>query len=369
MDHLLFFREELLRWGEANRRNLPWVGERDPYKVWLSEILLQQTRVAQGLGYYARFVAQFPTVADLAAASEDDVFKLWEGLGYYTRARNLHAAARHIAYVLNGQFPDTYEGIRALKGVGDYTAAAIASFAFQLPHAALDGNMYRVLARFFGITTPVGSPAGKRTFSILAAKALDPDRPGAFNQSMMDFGATLCMPAKPLCGHCPLSAHCKALASQTVGDLPVKQAKAARKSRFFLYVVLRMGSKTFVRKRREKDIWQHLYEFPMIELEALPDDSMKAMDIIRTNFFPEAGRLNPTFHSMTGSFRQILTHQTVTAVFCSLEIPEKMLPEVISESPFRSWEMIEIDDVKKKLAVPRIIFLYFQKMPALLGLF
>ena len=252
------FSDTLLDWYDANGRDLPWRRTRDPYAIWLSEIILQQTRIAQGRSYWERFLQTYPDVQALAAAQEDDVLRLWQGLGYYSRARNLLAAARQIA--AQGRFPDTLEGIRALKGVGDYTAAAIASFAFGIPAAVVDGNVYRVLARHFGIPTPVGSTAAKKEFTALAQSLLPPDRPGDFNQAMMDFGATLCTPASPACARCPLADSCAALATGRVDSLPVREKGAAVQERRFDYVYVRFRGRTAIRRRGTGDIWTGLYE-------------------------------------------------------------------------------------------------------------
>ena len=252
------FSDTLLDWYDANGRDLPWRRTRDPYAIWLSEIILQQTRIAQGRSYWERFLQTYPDVQELAAALDDDVLRLWQGLGYYSRARNLLAAARQIA--AQGRFPDTLEGIRALKGVGDYTAAAIASFAFGIPAAVVDGNVYRVLARHFGIPTPVGSTAAKKEFTALAQSLLPPDRPGDFNQAMMDFGATLCTPASPACARCPLADSCAALATGRVDSLPVREKGAAVQERRFDYVYVRFRGRTAIRRRGTGDIWAGLYE-------------------------------------------------------------------------------------------------------------
>ena len=252
------FSDTLLDWYDANGRDLPWRRTRDPYAIWLSEIILQQTRIAQGRSYWERFLQAYPDVQALAAAQEDDVLRLWQGLGYYSRARNLLTAARQIA--AQGRFPDTLEGIRALKGVGDYTAAAIASFAFGIPAAVVDGNVYRVLARHFGIPTPVGSTAAKKEFTALAQSLLPPDRPGDFNQAMMDFGATLCTPASPACARCPLADSCAALATGRVDSLPVREKGAAVQERRFDYVYVRFRGRTAIRRRGTGDIWAGLYE-------------------------------------------------------------------------------------------------------------
>ena len=255
---MISFSETILEWYAANGRDLPWRHTRNPYAIWLSEIILQQTRIAQGQAYWERFMAAFPDVEALAAASEDEVLRLWQGLGYYSRARNLHAAARQIAE--QGYFPDTLEGIRRLKGVGDYTAAAIGSIAFGLPAAVVDGNVYRVLARHFGIATPVGSTAAKKEFTDLARQLLPADRPGDFNQGMMDFGAMQCTPASPACLLCPLAGSCAALATGQVDRLPVKEKGAAVQTRRFDYVYLRFQGRTAIRRRGPGDIWEGLYE-------------------------------------------------------------------------------------------------------------
>ena len=252
------FAESLLRWYGENGRDLPWRRTRDPYAIWLSEIILQQTRIAQGMAYWERFMARFPSVDDLAAASEDEVLRLWEGLGYYSRARNLHAAAKQIVSL--GGFPTTLEGIRALKGVGDYTAAAIGSIAFDLPAAVVDGNVYRVLARYYGIATPVGTTQAKKEFTALAQALLPEDKAAAFNQAMMDFGAIQCTPAAPDCSVCPLAPHCDALRTGRIGLLPVKKAPIPVKTRLLDYIYIRCNGFTAIRRRGPGDIWQGLWE-------------------------------------------------------------------------------------------------------------
>ena len=252
------FSQAILHWYAENGRDLPWRRTRDPYAVWLSEIILQQTRIAQGTAYWERFMQRFPTVQALANASEDQVLRLWEGLGYYSRARNLHAAARQI--VSAGAFPGTLEGIRALKGVGDYTAAAIGSICFDLPAAVVDGNVYRVLARHFGIDTPVGTTQAKKEFTALAQKLLPPGEAAAFNQGMMDFGALQCTPEAPCCPICPLSDRCAALATGRVGRLPVREKGPEVKERRFDYVYVRFRDRTAIHRRGPGDIWQGLFE-------------------------------------------------------------------------------------------------------------
>ena len=244
----------LLDWFREHRRPLPWRETRDPYAIWLSEVILQQTRIQQGTAYWERFMQRWPSVESLAAATEDEVLREWQGLGYYSRARNLHAAARQIVEL--GHFPDTMAEIRRLKGVGDYTAAAIGSIAFDLPEAVVDGNVYRVLARHFGIETPINSTEGKKTFKALAQELLPPSEASAFNQAMMDFGAVQCVPQSPRCMQCPLAESCVALREGRVEDLPVKLKTLTVKTRHLTYVYLRCQGQTAIRRRGEGDIWQ-----------------------------------------------------------------------------------------------------------------
>ena len=255
----------LLAWYQANGRSLPWRTTKDPYKIWLSEIILQQTRVEQGLDYYLRFTEAFPTVDLLASASEDEVLRLWQGLGYYSRARNLHHAAQQI--VSMGGFPTTYSEIRSLKGVGDYTAAAIASFAYGLPYAAVDGNVYRVLSRFFAINTPIDSTAGKRQFATLAQEVLPHRHAALHNQAMMDLGATICTPRAPQCSACPLSEACLAHAEDRAEAFPVKEKRVQVRNRYFTYLIVTDGESILLRRRPKGDIWQGLYEPLLIETE------------------------------------------------------------------------------------------------------
>ena len=257
------FTETLLHWYSEFGRDLPWRRTRNPYAIWLSEIILQQTRIAQGQAYWERFMERFPTVEALAAASEDEVLRLWEGLGYYSRARNLHTAAQQI--VALGAFPHTLEGIRALKGIGDYTAAAIGSIAFDIPTAVVDGNVYRVLARYYGIETPVGTTAAKKEFTERAQSLLPEDRPGDFNQAMMDFGAIQCTPSNPACLTCPLAEQCIALKTGRVDTLPLRQPAAAVQTRKLTYLYLRCNGQTAIHRRGPGDIWQGLWE-PLTEL-------------------------------------------------------------------------------------------------------
>ena len=260
------FSQTLINWYNQNKRDLPWRKTKNPYFVWLSEIMLQQTRVAQGLSYYLKFTATFPTVFDLAKADKETVLKLWQGLGYYSRARNLHFTAKYIANELCGKFPITYEEIKKLKGIGDYTASAIASICFDEPTAVVDGNVYRVLARYYGIETAINSSKGNKEFKELAQEILDKENAGTFNQAIMDFGAIQCKPKKPLCMFCPFAESCVALQKGKVEVLPVKEKKIKVRKRYFNYLVVKTDDdKTVLNLREGKGIWQGLYEFPVVE--------------------------------------------------------------------------------------------------------
>ncbi|MFT5243419.1 MAG: A/G-specific adenine glycosylase [Glaciecola sp.] len=260
------FTKILTRWYSANKRDLPWRLTKNPYNIWLSEIIMQQTQIKQGLPYYEAFVTNYPTVFDLANADEQDVLKLWQGLGYYSRARNLHASSKYIAQDLNGEFPTTYAEIIKLKGVGDYTASAISSICFDEPHAVVDGNVYRVLSRYFGIATPINSTLGIKKFKTLATTLLDTKNPGDYNQAVMEFGATQCKPKNPYCIVCPLKDSCVALQQGTVGELPVKLKKTkVSKKHFNFLVLISEDKKTVFEQRTSKGIWQNLYQFPLIE--------------------------------------------------------------------------------------------------------
>ena len=314
------FSRIILDWYAQNGRDLPWRRTRDPYAVWLSEIILQQTRIAQGKAYWERFMERFPTVERLAEASEDEVLRLWEGLGYYSRARNLHAAARQI--VALGGFPDTLEGIRSLKGVGDYTAAAIGSICFGLPAAVVDGNVYRVLARHFGITTPVGTTQAKKEFTALAQKLL-PDDASAFNQGMMDFGALQCTPQSPDCAACPLLSTCNAYKTGRTELLPVKKPATAVQERRFNYIYVRCDGYTAIRKRPAGDIWQGLYEPLVIVPHPASGNYFSGRD--PKNQFSTTST-KPT--RIKSSVKHQLTHRTLICDFYLWEPQERPeLPE------------------------------------------
>lgn len=260
------FSKEIILWYRQNKRDLPWRKTKDPYRIWLSEIMLQQTRVAQGLPYYEKFIEAFPTVFDLANAEETEVLKLWQGLGYYSRARNLHYTAKDIMENYNGIFPSTYKELLQLKGVGDYTASAIASICFNEVTPVVDGNVYRVLARYFNIDIPINSTEGIKVFKKLAQEVIDKEDPANFNQAIMEFGAVQCKPQSPYCIVCPLHTSCAGLEKQRVNSLPVKLRKTKIKNRWFNYLVVVSDEKeTLLEQRKEKGIWQGLYQFPLLE--------------------------------------------------------------------------------------------------------
>lgn len=320
------FPTTLLHWFHENGRVLPWRQTRDPYAVWLSEIILQQTRIEQGLPYWERFMRRWPTVEQLAAAAEDDVLRAWQGLGYYSRARNLHAAARQI--VTAGGFPRTVEGLRALKGVGDYTAAAIGSIAFDLPAAVVDGNVYRVLARHYGIATPINTTEGKKEFAALAQSLLPPGAASAYNQAIMDFGALQCTPVSPHCATCPLAETCSALRTGMTDKLPVKLKRLVVKERHLTYVYLRCKGRTALHRRPAGDIWQGLYEPLCVEgaddvrqgLRALM--GMDAEKGLLRGEEPHEHR-EGAFTLLKQNVRHVLTHRVLFADFWLWEAKEQ----------------------------------------------
>ncbi len=340
-----------MKWYDPKDRPMPWKGEKDPYLIWLSEIILQQTRVEQGLKYYIKFKEKYPKVADLANAPEDELMKNWEGLGYYSRARNLHAAAKFIHQEYEGAFPNTYEEIKALKGVGDYTAAAISSFGFGLPYAVVDGNVYRVLARFFGIDTPTDSTEGKKKIKTLAQELLNKKKPGIYNQAIMDFGATVCKPKGTLCEQCVLNQNCKAFALNKVDELPVKKKKIKKKNRYFHYLILNQGENIFIQKRIKNDIWKNLYQFPVIETvkEVSWNDVKKKnefSDIFSDDFY---GIL-----SHSASYVQELSHRTIIAHFHEIKVDDDF------PKAKKDWLLIKRNEIRG-FAFPKIIDLYITK--------
>ena len=323
------FSDRILSWYQIHRRELPWRETRDPYRIWLSEIMLQQTRVAQGLPYYLKFTERFPRVEDLAAASEEEVLKLWQGLGYYSRARNLHATARMVASDYGGQFPDSYSELLKLKGVGPYTAAAIASICYGLPHPVVDGNVYRVLSRVFGVQLPVNSTEGIRYFADLAAEVIDRDRPGDYNQGLMEFGALQCIPQSPDCNACPFSGSCEAFAGNLVSDLPKKLPKKKVRQRVFNYLMpLDEAFRTRLVKRKGRGIWQGLFEFPLIETQQEVSDA-EIWELLQSGKVSDLGSPQSVVRFNTKPLVHKLSHQHLRVTFWILhldELPEPSIP-------------------------------------------
>lgn len=345
MNHI--FTQTLQEWYAVNKRDLPWRHTQDPYLIWISEIILQQTRVAQGYDYFVRFVSRFPDVKSLAAASEEEVLKYWQGLGYYSRARNLHAAARSMK---GGKFPGTYEEVRALKGVGDYTAAAICSLAYGMPYAVVDGNVYRVLARYFGIDTPIDSGKGKKLFTGLADEMLDKKRPADYNQAIMDFGALQCVPRDPACNVCPLAESCAARAEGKVAQLPVKQHKTQTANRYFNYLYVRMGEDILLHKRTGDDIWKNLYELPLIEV----DHDMQETELLASGAFRAlfAEGETPLVRVMQRGVKHVLSHRVIYANFYGVELPQ-------NSRSFSGYTRIKIADLEN-YALPRLVHAFLE---------
>jgi len=332
------FSKILLKWYKIHKRPLPWRDTQDPYRIWISEIILQQTRVAQGYDYFLRFMERFPDIDTLAAAPEDEVLKYWEGLGYYSRARNLHTAAKS----MNGVFPSTYEGVLALKGVGEYTAAAICSFAYRMPYAVVDGNVYRVLARLFGLHTPTDSTEGKKQIAALAQDLLDKKFPDDHNQAIMDFGATQCVPQSPNCKVCPFVKRCKAYAADEVEVLPIRTAKVQTSKRYFTYIYVRQGGYTWLRRRPAGDIWQGLYELPMLETsQEITMQELKKTDFWKKHF----SRLSPRL--LQGPVKHVLSHRVIYAWCYGVEIPD-------GQTVSQGFIKVPENDVKK-YAFPRLV--------------
>lgn len=306
------FSTEIIKWYSHNKRELPWRNTKNPYYIWLSEIILQQTRVQQGLPYYQKFITQFPTVRKLASAEEELVLKLWQGLGYYSRARNLHATSKLVVKHMGGKFPETKKELLQLKGVGEYTASAIASFCFKEPVAVVDGNVYRLLSRYFGISTPIDSIAGKKEFAKIAQRELNQNAPDTHNQAIMEFGATVCTPTNPKCSDCSLKTNCVAAKNNLIEVLPIKEKKTKQRTRYFYYIfVTLISNDTFLIKRTQKDIWSGLYEFPLIE----KSKPTSVDQILQSKEFQSLNLTNPTIKNISTEYKHQLSHQKIHAKF------------------------------------------------------
>ena len=345
------FTSLLMQWHKkTNRRAMPWKGEKDPYKIWLSEVILQQTRVEQGWQYYERFIEKYPTIQQLAKAKDEAIFKLWEGLGYYNRCKNLLFTARFVATTLNGKFPQTYDEIVSLKGIGPYTAAAISSFAYNLPYAVVDGNVFRVLSRVFAIETAIDSTNGKKEFTQLAEKVLDKINPGEYNQAIMDFGATVCKPIAALCSSCVLQKICVACKEGKVNQLPFKEKVLQKKHRWFYYFLIEHDDKILVHKRTQKDIWENLFEFYLLE----STEQIKWNIEIVAQWLKEQFALqNADVVNISAVSSQQLTHQQIKGQFIKLKL--KKIP--------KSLEHYQWQPIKKvnALAFPKFINQYLSQ--------
>jgi A/G-specific adenine glycosylase len=341
----------LVHWYHGHKRDLPWRDTQDPYKIWISEIILQQTRVNQGLEYYNRFVDRFPDVTSLAEASEDNVLKHWQGLGYYSRARNLHKAAKQIVAIHQGKFPKEPKDIIALAGIGVYTAAAISSFAYDLPFAVVDGNVYRVLSRIFGIDTPIDSTAGIKIFQRKAQDILDVNHPATHNQAIMEFGALQCTPSLPNCELCPLKNICISFASNLTGILPIKSKKVKTRKRYFNYLFIKINNHTFLQKRTGEDVWKNLYEFPLIEDNRL----LEVNELFLHEKFKKltAGITSDIIvKPLSQPVKHVLTHQQIFAQFFMVEI-------AALNDTIRSFEETAITDIEK-YPVSRLMDLFIK---------
>lgn len=347
------FTGKLIAWYNRNKRDLPWRTTKDPYLIWLSEIILQQTRVEQGLPYYHKFIASYPAIKDLAMADEQSILKLWQGLGYYSRARNLYAAAKEITTRMDSVFPSSYESILKLKGVGEYTAAAIASISFGLPYPVTDGNVLRFFSRYFGILEPINSTSARKKVYLLAKQHIDTDDPGTFNQAMMEFGALCCKPADPDCIHCIFRKQCFALIHGLTERIPVRPKTIIRRERYFHYFFIRLKGKksVYLKKREKEDIWKNLFDFPMIET---PGDILWE-DLIRRKDWKEIFDNNVvTKHSISDQFKHLLTHQSVIARFYEIEVSKPLAS---------CFMLIKLRNLKK-YPYPRLIERFLLSLPS-----
>jgi A/G-specific adenine glycosylase len=352
------FTRQLLYWNKhTNTRAMPWKGEKDPYKIWLSEIILQQTRVEQGWSYYEKFITAFPSIIHLAKANEEKVFKMWEGLGYYTRCKNLIAAARIVAKEYKGKFPNTYEQIRALPGIGPYTAAAISSFAFNAPYAVLDGNVQRIIARYFGMSTPIDTTAGKKLYQELAQSLLQQDEAGIYNQAIMDFGAVVCKPQNPLCSDCVQQKECEAYKHNLVNQLPVKQKTIVKKERWLYYFIIECQGEIYIRQRTGRDIWENLFEFVLFEAPAAIDEITPKLPFLKKLI----GKQSFQIENISRHYRQQLTHQTIHGRFVKITVPQPL-------SSLTDYILVEKKHISK-YAFPRFITTYLGESAAPAQLF
>ena len=350
------FSDRILEWYGLHKRDLPWRNTQNPYIIWLSEIILQQTRVAQGLPYFEKYIGKYPNIQDLALAPEEEVMRLWQGLGYYSRARNLHSCAKDIHFIHKGKFPESFQELLKLKGVGNYTAAAIASFAFGEAVAVVDGNVFRVLSRVFGIAEDISSGIGKRTFEDFANKIIPRQNPGEYNQAIMEFGALQCVPKNPDCASCTLIQSCFAFNKGMVDALPAKTKKVKVKERFFQYAHILCGEKTVVKQRTAGDIWQGLFDFPLQEFS----DSHELREEKYTFFesLNDFGTIDVVKHEHV--YKHILTHQRIFAKFVRFKVKESARPELELWASKRGYQLVDAEQLEA-LAKPRLILKYLNE--------
>lgn len=342
------FSKKIISWYEQNKRDLPWRHTSDPYKIWLSEIMLQQTRIAQGLPYYQKFIETFPDVISLANAKEDRVLRLWQGLGYYSRARNLHACAKKITSELDGKFPQTFDELKNLPGIGTYTAAAIASIAFREPVAVVDGNVYRVLARFFGIDLDIASSEGKAYFFKKANELINMERPDLFNQAVMEFGALHCTPQNPKCGSCIFIRSCVAYQKELQNMLPVKEGKQKVRKRYFTYIVIEHRGRLLMRKRKDGDIWNGLYDFFLIENSRLVNIEKLLSE------FPDLTTTSSV--ETTKVYKHILSHQHLITRFVRIQISlDQSFKKFIRQNGFAFYTMKQISNLPKPVLITKFL--------------
>lgn len=341
--------EHIISWYNRNKRDLPWRKTRDPYLIWLSEIILQQTRVDQGLPYYYKFSEKYPDVKAFAGTPEEEVMKLWQGLGYYSRARNMHATAKIICDTFNGSFPGTYEELIKLKGIGEYTAAAISSFAFNEVKAVVDGNVYRVLTRYFGVADPIDSIIGKKKIKEIATELISKTDPATYNQAIMEFGARQCIPKNPDCNSCPLAGACYAFKEKAQDALPVKSKKTKQRHRFFNYLVVSDGSNYLIQQRTQKDIWQNLYEFPLIESTSVLNEE----EMLSSKEWNDRFSHDTVLTSVSKPYKHILSHQVIYCKFWKVNIRK--------DNPFFNSALRIPGNQPLKYAIPKLIDNYLEE--------
>ncbi len=348
------FIDEVIGWYQKNKRDLPWRSSRDPYIIWLSEIILQQTRVEQGMPYFYRFAGKYPTVADFATADEGEILNLWQGLGYYSRGRNMHKTAQMVMEEHNGCFPQKYDDLIRLKGIGEYTAAAISSFTANEARAVVDGNVFRLLARYFGIDEVINSSKGKKIFTDLANQLIDKKNAGLSNQAMMEFGSLQCKPQNPDCPTCPLRPGCFAYNHKKISTLPVKMKKSASKNRYFNYIVASIDRKILISKRGQGDIWQNLHEFPLFET----DQPVSPSELIVSDEFRDLFGQQVVIHSVHGPVKHILSHQKLHARFIVIRNFEESFKKQ------KTWFYVSFSELEA-LAQPKLIFAFLKIFPTL----